>query len=166
MSTKSKPKPLQPLPILRPSHAPRHRLSYSHLRNEHEHAAHVQDTLKNDPEFFKFRDLPPLPYGVWICEDGTQILFDDVYRPTWQRPGERTIAIRADPKAWFNWTWVYWLDDGWLPPRYADELRSHLDREKNDNEKPYKARHPVEMTDARHQDRLESCFVRTVSCRD
>jgi hypothetical protein len=32
--------------------------------------------------------------------------------------------------------------------------------------KPYKARHPVEMTDARHQDMLESCFVRTVSCRD
>ena|SRR5216684_1843677 len=118
--SKSKPKPLQPLPILRASHAPQRRQHYEHLRTESEH---VEFTQAN-PELFKCAD--DVPYGVFVMQDGSQILFDDSYRPIWKRPGERTIATRADPAEWFDWVWVYWLHDNWLHPIHNEHLRDML----------------------------------------
>ena len=42
--------------------------------------------------------LRELPYGVWKCADGREVLFNRQYEPLWQRHhGE--IAL-ADPKEW------------------------------------------------------------------
>jgi hypothetical protein len=37
-----------------------------------------------------------LPYGIWICADGREVLFNRAYTPIWQRrPGQ--TAEPADP---------------------------------------------------------------------
>jgi hypothetical protein len=38
-----------------------------------------------------------LPYGIWICADGREVLFNRAYSPIWQRsPGQ--LAEPADPR--------------------------------------------------------------------
>jgi hypothetical protein len=116
------------LPILSSSHHPQHRQHERKppLRNKHEHAEYVQSMLEEDPEFFKYLNPPPLPYGVFVMEDGSQVLFDYHYRPIWQRPGECSRAVRADPTAWFDWVGVYWLYDHDLLPEHDEHLRDTL----------------------------------------
>jgi hypothetical protein len=39
-----------------------------------------------------------LPYGVWTCESGREVLFNRGYRPIWQRSGE--VSQPADYNEW------------------------------------------------------------------
>jgi hypothetical protein len=44
-----------------------------------------------------------LPYGLWVCGDGREVLFNRFYRPIWQRmPG--MVAEKADQGEWVLWT--------------------------------------------------------------
>jgi hypothetical protein len=109
------------LPILSPTHKPQHRQQERTppLHTEQDHAKAVQ----RDPEFFKhtYDD----PYGVFICNDGTQVLFDFEYRPIWKRL-DVGAASRADPAEWVDWIKVYWLHDHDLLPEYSAALRQAL----------------------------------------
>jgi len=49
-----------------------------------------------------------LPYGLWICDDGRQILFNRYYEPLWQRVGN--ITWPADREEWVKFreqSWFY-----------------------------------------------------------
>ena len=42
-----------------------------------------------------------LPYGLWTCDDGRQIIFNRGYQPIWERPkNDGSRAFQADPKEW------------------------------------------------------------------
>jgi hypothetical protein len=49
-----------------------------------------------------------LPYGMWTCADGREVLFNRRYRPIWQRrPGQSTTA--ADENEWVPWVHQRWF---------------------------------------------------------
>lgn len=56
-----------------------------------------------------------MPYGVWTCADGRQVIFNRDYLPIWERrPGE--LAKEADPTEWVPWTdQVWFFNDGTTP---------------------------------------------------
>jgi hypothetical protein len=52
---------------------------------------------RGTPKYERLRET--MPYGMWTCEDGRQVLFNRDYHPIWQRyPG--APAIPADPEEW------------------------------------------------------------------
>ena len=63
-----------------------------------------------------------MPYGIWHCADGREVLFNRRYQPLWsRRPGE--AAVEADPTErvrWYRQGWYYtdrrppWHDRGTL----------------------------------------------------
>jgi hypothetical protein len=69
-----------------------------------------------------------LPYGIWTCTDGREILFNRKYRPLWERyPGKPAIA--ADPDEWISWSTQEWFfNDGNLPWNKHDAGRRSLAR--------------------------------------
>lgn len=60
----------------------------------------------------QFRRMHDLPYGIWTCEDGREVLFNRFYEPILQRrPGGPVEP--ATPGEWVRWkrqSWFY--DDG------------------------------------------------------
>lgn len=49
-----------------------------------------------------------LPYGVWTCPDGREVLFNRCYEPIRQRyPGQP--PTEADPKEWVPWVHQAWF---------------------------------------------------------
>lgn len=59
-----------------------------------------------------------LPYGLWTCEDGREVLFNRRYEPIWQRR-VGAVAEAADPSErvpWLHQSWLYQEDD----PPWAD----------------------------------------------
>jgi hypothetical protein len=40
-----------------------------------------------------------LPYGMWTCADGREVLFNRSYKPIWQRRPDQ-LAERADLNEW------------------------------------------------------------------
>jgi hypothetical protein len=55
-----------------------------------------------------------MPYGVWTCHDGREVLFNREYRPIWERrPGEAPRA--ADPFEWVRIKTQRWF--------YVDDAR-------------------------------------------
>lgn len=54
-----------------------------------------------------------LPYGMWTCRDGREVLFSRGYRPMWQRmPGE--CATQADPNERVPWKKAVFFNEGLL----------------------------------------------------
>lgn len=52
-----------------------------------------------------------LPYGLWVCADGREVLFNRDYAPLWQRVGG--VVLVADPEEWVSWrSQVWFYDDG------------------------------------------------------
>ena len=60
-----------------------------------------------------------LPYGVWLCRDGRQVLFDRDYCAIWERPGIGHHGTKAD-----SYEWVHWVRQGW----FFDDGTSPLSR--------------------------------------
>jgi hypothetical protein len=56
-----------------------------------------------------------LPYGIWRCADGREVLFNRRYRPLMSRyPGQ--MAQEADPMEWIDWVdqqWFYCNNAPW-----------------------------------------------------
>jgi hypothetical protein len=49
---------------------------------------------------WKRKSLDPLPYGVWTCADGTEVLFSRAYCPMYvRRPGQPAVP---DVKRWVH----------------------------------------------------------------
>src|SRR5215468_6698717 len=56
-----------------------------------------------------------LPYGLWTCPDGREVLFNRDYAPIWERlPGEP--ARRADPNERIPWADQVWFYNDGCPP--------------------------------------------------
>jgi hypothetical protein len=69
-------------------------------------------TYETRSEKREFRRSNDLPYGMWTCEDGREVLFNRFYKPIWQRlPGKPPQP--ADPNEWVPWKRQRWFyDDG------------------------------------------------------
>jgi hypothetical protein len=71
-----------------------------------EYTSRNGDRLMTTPSIF--RRWNDLPYGIWTCADGREVLFNRFYEPLWERspafaaraanPAERVPAVRQD---WF-----------------------------------------------------------------
>lgn len=57
-----------------------------------------------------------LPYGVWSCADGREVIFNRQYHPMYEREINGKWA-RADPGEWVHWTKQTFL--------YDDSVRLH-----------------------------------------
>lgn len=57
------------------------------------------------PEPMRYR----LPYGLWTCSDGREVLFNRDYKPIWQRrPGEAASAADRDEQVpYVDQKWFY-----------------------------------------------------------
>jgi len=106
--------------ILLPSHRPQHgpRPSDEYFRRFH------ADLVKHNP--WNFERAGFYPYGVRVCDDGSQVMFDRSYRPMWSRPGERTIATRADPAQWIEWVGMYFFHDDRPAPEHSKVMQECL----------------------------------------
>ena len=68
-----------------------------------------------------------LPYGVWICADGREVLFNRSYTPIWERrPGER--ARRANPSEWVQSVEQRWFFNDGCPPWKNARTRAHCEQ--------------------------------------
>jgi hypothetical protein len=57
-----------------------------------------------------------LPYGIWTCDDGREVMFNRFYEPIWERAnGVTTIANPKERIPWRNQMWFF--ADG-NPPWY------------------------------------------------
>lgn len=56
-----------------------------------------------------------LPYGLWTCADGREILFNRRYTPIWQR--HEGVVRPADPEEWIFWTTQGWFYNDGTPRR-------------------------------------------------
>jgi hypothetical protein len=81
---------------------------------------HVDDPMWN-------KDRARLPYGMWTCENGRQVLYDRDYVAMWERSGPNQPAQRADPTEWVDdiVKHEFFYDDGSLP--YTSWKLSTLD---------------------------------------
>jgi hypothetical protein len=50
-----------------------------------------------------------LPYGLWTCADGREVLFNRAYEPIWERihNGPATAADPMERVAWVKQEWFY-----------------------------------------------------------
>ncbi len=55
-----------------------------------------------------------LPYGMWTCADGREILFNRNYQPIWQRIDG--VFTAADRDEWVPWVEQSWFFDDTDPP--------------------------------------------------
>lgn len=76
-----------------------------------------------------------IPYGMWVCSDGWQVLFDRNYVPRWARPGDGSAAFPAPLLPCGCGRWVeavshgYFFTGGeqaWLT--YTHKLRKKAER--------------------------------------
>jgi hypothetical protein len=73
-----------------------------------------------------------LPYGVWVCGDGTLVLFNRGYAPIWKRTPDGTVTRVKTPafgKNWVKWEKQYHFFNDSNPPwrnaqtrRFCEEL--------------------------------------------
>jgi hypothetical protein len=55
-----------------------------------------------------------LPYGKYICADGTEVFFNRYYQPIWKmRNGQ---YLPADPGEWITYATQEWFYDDHNPP--------------------------------------------------
>lgn len=55
-----------------------------------------------------------LPYGIWVCSDGTQLLFDRNYVPQWMRAGDDEPAVPVPLLPCGSGRWVNWQSRGYF----------------------------------------------------
>jgi hypothetical protein len=69
-----------------------------------------------------------LPYGVWLCDGGREVLFNRYYEPIWERTDGVTTKS-ADHKEWVHWTATkYFFNDGNPPWVNRDSMAYCLAR--------------------------------------
>ena len=64
-----------------------------------------------------------LPYGLWTCPDGRQVLFNRTYKPIYQRTADGSVspADLAERVPWASQSWLY--NDG--TSEYRKRLNAH-----------------------------------------
>jgi hypothetical protein len=56
------------------------------------------------------------PYGIWVCDDGREVLFDRHYRPIFERRLGQPVTA-ADSREWVHWKDQQWFYDDGTPRR-------------------------------------------------
>lgn len=83
---------------------------------------HEVSVLRQQPARFdpmRFR----LPYGIWTCADGREVLFNREYRAIWERLPDGTVR-EADPDEWVPFTTqLLYFQDGNTPWRDRETHR-------------------------------------------
>ncbi len=59
-----------------------------------------------------------LPYGVWTCADGRQVLFNRGYKPLLQRKGG--VVLKADQEEWVSFVDQKWFYTDANPPWHSN----------------------------------------------
>jgi hypothetical protein len=68
-----------------------------------------------------------LPYGVWTCADGTEVLFNRRYQPIWRRtPGGAVKPTKRDER--IKWTDQKWIFGDGNPPWRSPESRRRCEK--------------------------------------
>lgn len=62
-------------------------------------------SISSAKQFQRWNDLP---YGIWRCKDGRDVLFNRYYEPIYQRFPDGTLED-ADPAEWINWSGQEWF---------------------------------------------------------
>jgi hypothetical protein len=58
-----------------------------------------------------------LPYGIWKCADGREVLFNRNYKPMWERSlAQSWDAKRANPDEWVSFVDQQWFFNDGNPP--------------------------------------------------
>lgn len=58
-----------------------------------------------------FKMMNDLPYGIWTCEDGREVLFNRFYEPIWGC-AQGAAPAEANPNEWVPWQkQEYFYDD-------------------------------------------------------
>jgi hypothetical protein len=80
------------------------------------------------------RQRRSLPYGMWTCANGRELLFNRSYRPIWQRL-RGGVVYKADPGEWVPFTEERFLFSDWDAPwsracgrKVLYETRHRVDR--------------------------------------
>jgi hypothetical protein len=67
-----------------------------------------------------------LPYGLWTCADGSEVLFNRRYQPIWQRAQGHQPAVPVEP-SWITFQQQAWFyNDGDVFHDRAGRLRTRL----------------------------------------
>jgi hypothetical protein len=61
-----------------------------------------------------------LPYGLWTCADGREVLFNRAYRPIWERVNG--VTKRGDEKERVKWVKQKWFFDDGTSPWYNPHM--------------------------------------------
>ena len=69
-----------------------------------------------------------IPYGVMLCEDGREVMFDHDYAPMYQRYPDQ-LPTRADPKEEVNPRRSKWLYEPTTPPAQRKRLQDNALRQ-------------------------------------
>jgi hypothetical protein len=58
-----------------------------------------------------------VPYGMWTCADGREVLFNRFYAPIAERASPTSLARRSDTYAWVHWVrQEHYFNDGSFRP--------------------------------------------------
>lgn len=57
-----------------------------------------------------------LPYGMWTCADGSQVLFNRYYQPIFARKNEKSPAFKMAPNIGIPWVKQEWFFGDGNPP--------------------------------------------------
>ena len=57
-----------------------------------------------------------LPYGIWFCRNGREVLFDRNHCALWQKAPDGTVT-KADPGEWVHWIEQDYFYDARTRPR-------------------------------------------------
>jgi hypothetical protein len=61
------------------------------------------------------KDFDDLPYGMWVCLDGSTYLFNRKYQPIYQKTPDG-VVVPADREGWIKWvSQIYFYDDSAKP---------------------------------------------------
>lgn len=62
-------------------------------------------------------DRLSIPYGMYKCNNGREVLFNREYQPIWTRNKEKgEIAEQADPKEWIKFKEQLWFYNDFATP--------------------------------------------------
>ena len=71
-----------------------------------------------------YKAKPTLPYGVWTCDDGREVLFNRDYVPFLQRcPGGLATDVEERPNR-RGVKWIPWVSQSW----FFDDGTSYAER--------------------------------------
>jgi hypothetical protein len=92
-----------------------------------------------------------MPYGIWTCADGRQVLFNRRYKPMQERTAEGVLS-QADPNEWVEWKEQRRLFDAGASRKEREQRRCATlkEWENSSREKQVSARSAIRLVHGVH----------------